>query len=198
MSFNPNIPIGTDPILQSQAQLKANFQAIGQAFSNNHIPLTSDSDFSGMHNVITLRPQTGDPTTGVDQTAIYNKIVASIPEMFFRPNSDQTPIQMTYPSIRTGLQTAPDTYFPDQYSFAAGPFIIYGGLIKGVSNGDGKTLAPGTNLIYIDLIVVSLAFPTQTKCYEAIPTNILGTSFNMTWSPTILDKLDIYYFAIGQ
>lgn len=189
MSYNPNIPIITDPILQSAAQIKANFKAIDAAFADNHVGLTQDDEFSGMHTALTLRPQTLDPVTSVTQVAIYNKLVSSIPEMFFRPSSNQTPIQMTYPSIKADLTNT-------QYSFVAGPFIIYGGLINNPTQGQIVTLTPGTTLIFVDLIVSnSKILPTQVQM--AIPTNISGTSFNIAYQSTISTNFDVYYFAVG-
>ena len=70
-----------------------------------------------MHTLLTLRPQATDPTTAADQIAIYNKLVTGIPEIFYRPNSNQTPIQMTYPSLLTDSSNA-------QYSFIAGPLLF--------------------------------------------------------------------------
>jgi hypothetical protein len=188
-SFNPNIPIITDKILLSQAQIRANFQSINSAFSTNHFPLTSNPEFSGMHNMLTLRPQSSDPTTSATQIAIYNKLVSGIPNLFFRPNNSQAPIQMTYPSIKVDSSNT-------QYSFIAGPFIVYGGLIKGVTNGQVITLNPGTTLLYIDLIVTSNpASPTVVA--QVVPTAITGTSFTAKYQTTS-GTYDIYYLGIGM
>jgi hypothetical protein len=194
-SFNPNIPVITDKILISQAQIRANFQAINVAFNTNHFPLTSDPEFSGMHNMLTLRPQGPtipaglDPTTSATQIAIYNKLVSGVPNLFFRPNNSQTPIQMTYPSIKADSSNT-------QYSFIAGPFIVYGGLIKGVTNGQTIHLTPGTTLLYIDLIVTSNpASPTVVA--QVVPTAITGTSFTARYQTTS-GTYDIYYLGIGM
>ena len=197
MSYNPNIPIITDPILQSSSQIKANFKAINAAFADNHVGLTRDDEFSGMHTALTLQPQVSDPATSSTQIAIYNKLVGGIPEMFFRPRTNQTPIQMTYESLVTGLQsTNPDVYFIDQYSFVAGPFIIYGGKITNPTQGQTVTLTPGTTLIFVDLIVSNTnILPTNIKM--AIPTNISGTSFDIRYQSTISANFDVYYYAVG-
>lgn len=197
MSYNPNIPIITDPILQSASQIKANFKAINAAFADNHVGLTRDDEFSGMHTALTLQPQAGDPVTSVNHNAIYNKLIGGVPELFFAPNNSQTPIQMTYPSLVTGLQsTNPDVYFVRQYSFVAGPFIIYGGKITNPTQGQTVTLTPGTTLIFVDLIVAnSKILPTQIA--TAIPTNITGTSFDITYQSTISANFDVYYYAVG-
>lgn len=190
MSYNSNIPLITDPILQSAQQIRANFQAINSTFANNHAGPTKDPSISGMHDVLILRPQMADPATSATQTALYNKLVSSVPELFFRPNNSQTPIQMTYPSIKADLSNM-------QYSFVAGPFIVYGGFISAPTNGQLVTLTPGTTLLYVDLTVANSTI-SPTVIAEAIPTSIAGTSFNITYQNTgSFGSFDVYYFAIG-
>lgn len=190
MSYNINIPTITDPILQSQPQIKSNFQVINQAFADNHESLTSNTEFSGMHNVLTMQPTT-DPTTSATEVAIYNKLVSSIPALFFMPNNAQTPIQMTYSSIKSDLSST-------QYSFIAGPFIVYAGFISHPTNGQVVTLSPGTTLLYVDLTVANFS-GSPTAITEAIPTSISGNSFTIKYQSTISNgQLDVYYFAVGQ
>lgn len=190
MSYNVNIPTVTDKILQSFGQLRANFRAINNAFADNHVGLTQNDSISGMHTVLTLRTVT-DPATSASQIALYNKVVSSIPAIFFRPSSNQTPIQLTYPSIKADSS---DT----QYSFVAGPFIVYGGFLSNVSQNQLVTLTPGTNLRSVDLVVANPSV-APTVLAMAIPVNIVGTSFNIRFQALVPpEKLDVYYFAVGQ
>jgi len=188
MSFyNVNIPQGTDPTLQSASQLRANFQAINAAFADNHIGLTQDPELAGMHSQLTLRPQGGNPVTSATQIAIYQKLVAGVPELFYAPSSSQTPIQMTYPSIKADSSNT-------QYSFAAGPFIIYGGFIPAAINGQTVTLTPGTTLIHVDLTIANL--PVKPNFITmAAPTSIAGTTFTISFPGGL--TIPIYYFAVG-
>lgn len=190
MSFSASIPQGTDPILQSQAQIRANFRAINNTFNNNHFPLTGDTQFQGYHTVMTMRPESGDPTTLATTVSLYNKLDAnSIPELFFRPNSNQTPIQLTYPSIvTTGAK---------QYSFVAGPFIIYGGLLSAPTNGQTITLTPTSTLLYVGITSANVV-RSPTVFGDAIPTNITGSTFQIKWQSASSTKLDAYYLAIGM
>ncbi len=197
MSYNPNIPQSTSKRSISQKQIRANYQAIYNAFANNHAALGTANQ--GRHNVLILRDQgMTDPTTSATETALYNKLVSSVPNLFFRPSSSQTPIQMTYPSIRTGLQsTNPDVYYPTQYSFVAGPFIVYAGLLTGISQSQVVTLAPGTALIYVGL--TALGVSNSLISNTIIPTSISGTSFTIKFeNGVILKPPDVYYIAIGQ
>jgi hypothetical protein len=170
--------------------LRANFRAINNAFADNHVGLTQDNEFSGKHSILTLRT-VADPATNATQIAIYNKLVAGIPALFFRPSVNQPPIQMTYPSIKADSSNT-------QYSFVAGPFIVYGGFLANVTNGQAVNLSPGTNLRSVDLIVANPKIGVQ-EIAMAAPTNIVGTSFNIEFQPFAPGfKIDIYYFAVGQ
>ncbi len=190
MSFNPTIPNGTDPILQSQRQIRANFQAIASSWSVNHTQLTANENFQGMHNNFSLRA-ISDPTTNATQLALYNKIVSSLPQLFFRPNNSQNPIQMSYESIKADSSN-------DQYSFIAGPFIVYGGKILQPTNGQLVTLTPGSSIIHVDLIATNLLI-VPTIPATAVATNLSGTSFNIQYQNVGASPLpfDLFYFAVG-
>ena len=194
MGYNSAIPQPTDARALSQSQILSNYQTIAKVWADNHYPLNGDQNttFKGMHNVLTIRPQTGDPTTAADQTALYNKLVSTIPQLFFRPHNNATPIQLTYKSIKADLS---DT----QYSFIAGPFIVYGGFITTPTNGQQVTLTPGSSLIYVGLTpsnvkgvfnVVKSAFPTNINSSPG------ANSFTITFDASITVGI-VYYFAIG-
>ena len=199
MAYNVNIPVGTDPILQSAAQIRANFQAINQVFAENHVPLTAEDETTvGMHNIVVLRKQTGgDPTTTANQVALYNKLVSSVPNLFFRPSSNQTAIQLTYPSIvNTGLM---------QYSFMAGPFIIFYGFISTPTNGQVVTLSPGSSLIYADLTMAYLnpdpGGVTAPATAAATLLNTPANSFTIKYATLFNFALNpnggVFYLAVG-
>lgn len=199
MSYNSSIPLGTDAMVTSQTQCFNNFNAINTVWNQNHLSLTSLAN-QGMHNSMVFRVQP-DPTTSATQNGLYTKNVVysgvQVPNLFFRPNSSQTPIQLTYPSISTGIQSKnPDVYFPQQYSFSAGPFVIYGGFLTGVSNNHLVTLTPTTTLLFA--IVNSVAFTTTvgTFTYNAIAV-VVGSGFTFNFFDNFGPQ-NFYYFAIGK
>ncbi len=199
MSFNSSIPLVTDPILLSQSQLKANFQAINNAFSDNHVGLTEDPEFSGMHNQFTFQPQSGDPATDANQIAVYNKLVSSVPELFYRANNSQTPVQLTYPLILTGADNT-GVALPQQFSFIPGPFIIFFGEIQNPPNGTVITLAPGTSLLFVDLSLTLLNGSFGTKFFNVAPIDINtpANSFTIKYAfDPIAATFRITYYAIG-
>lgn len=193
MSYNPNIPQAASKRVISQRQIQANFTEIFNAFAKNHSPL-GNNDLQGKHNILILRPQTLDPATSATQTAIYNKLVSTVPNLFFRPNNSQTPIQMTYPSIKV------DSTLTDQYTFVAGPFVVYGGLITNPSDGDVINLAltgPATTLRTV--LLCSRDFSGGNILIGwAIPTNIAATSFTIRFQVYPGITRDVHYLAIGN
>ncbi len=191
MSYNSSIPLVTDYMVNSQTQIKSNFQTINSVFAKNHAPL--NSPIQGMHNTLTFRVQTTDPTTATDQVSLYTKTVGSDTVLFYAPSNSQTPIQLTYPSISTGLQsTDPDVYIPEQYSFLAGPFVVYLGTVTRANNTT-VTVTPSTNLIYVGLIIKN---PANTATTSACATNIVGNQFTVRFASSVSARL-ISYVAIG-
>ncbi len=195
MSYDPNIPQSTSKRVISQMQIKANYTSIFNAFARNHSPL-GNPDLQGQHNVLTLRPQSSNPTTSATQIAIYNKLVSGVPNIFFRPSSDQTPIQLTYPTI--GTSSTP-TYAVNQYSFVAGPFVVYTGFITNVTVPTVVTVSPATTLRYVGLGIFNYRTNFPFSLAAAAATGISGSSFTIT--PNFVSGIgvfDVYYLAIGN
>jgi len=173
----------------------ANFQAINQTFFENHVGLTSENNI-GKHDSLTLRPQGSDPATNADQAAIYNKLVTTIPQLFFRPNTNQTPIQLSNEKLDT-LQTGAGG--DAQSSFIAGPFTIYFGYFVNCPPSQLITLLPTSNLIYVGLSTVKTnAGNGPQGTYIATPINISVNQFTITHDAVSLVNPTIYYMAIGQ
>lgn len=197
MSFSPNIPNLTDFLAISQKQLLANFQAINDAFLQNHVSLTNDVNF-GKHDQLTLRPQAADPNTVGGQSAIYNKLVGGQPQLFFRPNDNQTPIQLTNSNLNTAQTGATED---KQSSFLAGPFTIYMGYIRNCPNGQVVTLLPSSTLIYVGLTTIVESGIVGSGLSFASATSVGGNQFTVTYGPpltTFTPNPTIYYLAIGQ
>ena len=203
-SFNPNIPASSDYMLQSQPQIRANFQAIFAAFAQNHENL--NQPLQGAHNVILFKEKS-NPTTDANQIALYTKQVPPVTGLrclFYMPNSSQNPIQLTYPSISTGKDTAtPPKYLVQQYSFLAGPFVVYGGIFKSVSSGQLITMTPSTTLLFIGLTIngahstVSPGPGDANIFATACATNISTNTFNIQFDSS-LPTQDVSYFIIGK
>ncbi len=172
----------------------ANFQTINRAFLADHVALTA-VDNVGMHNSLTLRAQVTDPTTGSNQCALYNKIVSTVPQLFFRPSNNSTPIQMSNSNLNT-IQTGATANA--QSSFIAGPFTVYFGYIDNCPNGQLVTLLPASNLIYVGLTTVLLGNITPTVGTTSTAFSIIANTFTVRYNATEIPTPPlIYYTAVG-
>ena len=150
---------------------------------------------TGKHSFVVLRP-VSDPTTSADQIAIYNKIVSGVPQIFYRPNSNQTPIQLTAGSTDTGNDGAtPPIWKVRQQSFVAGPFIFYVGFLSNPTDGDVITLTPSSNLIYVSLTPANSG--RVLGIANLAPTSISSNQFTVRVRPNVFLPLDAYYIAVG-
>jgi hypothetical protein len=186
MSYNPNIPQSTSKRAISQRQILINFQSIARAFANNHSALGLGTQ--GKHTVLILKSQGSDPATTISQIAIYQKLVGGIPNWFYRPSVNQTPIQMSYPSIDV-------TTANSQYTFAPGPFVIYTGKVTNPALNALVTLLPATTLRYVGLTVANY---NGFNINAAVPTNITANTFRINFQNEIGPTRDVYYLAIGN
>ncbi len=177
----------------SQKQMISNFQAINESFFQNHVGLTAEEDI-GKHDLLSLVPQSGDPTTTITQSAIYNKLVSSVPQLFFRPNSNQTPIQLSNENLDT-LQTGASGSV--QSSFMAGPFTIYFGYVINCPNPQSVTLLPASNLIYVGLSTSHLGSVFLPNI--SIATTIVANTFIIEYNFPVGATLPVvYYMAVGK
>lgn len=194
MGFNPSIPQPGDFLGISQKQILSNYQAIATAWLENHVPLTN-VDNVGKHEVLTLRPQGIDAPTTANQSAIYNKLVGGVPQLFFRSDTNQTPIQMSNSNLNT-LQTGATA--DAQSSFIAGPFTIYVGFFANCPDGQVITLLPSSTLVYVGLSTILTGTNKPDFATTAVAVSIAANQFTVTYnSGQITSNPTIYYTAIG-
>lgn len=198
MSYSPNIPLPGDFLAISQKQILANFQAIANTWLIDHVPLTADEDV-GKHTSLTFRPQSVDPTTAIGQIALYNKLITSVPQLFYRPSLNQTPIQLSNSNLNT-LQTGATA--DAQSSFLAGPFTIYFGFFPNCPLGQIITLLPASTLLYVGLSTILPSGVPVGQATTTAPFGMAGNQFQVTYNNNAdgipNPKLPtIYYTAIG-
>lgn len=188
MSYSASIPNASDPRAISQIQIQANYQAINTTWAVNHNSLVGN-DVPGRHRVLTIRQQSGNPTTSASQVALYNKDVSTIPQLFFRRSSNGNVIQLTYTSLQdTGDQ---------QYSFIAGPFLVYGGVLSNVTQAQLVTLSPTTTLKYVGVIGSGISGTLKTT--QVVATDLSGSTFKIRFQAGLTSPIPkVYYIAIGQ
>lgn len=91
MTYNPNIPVGTDNLSASQVQILDNFGQLNAQFGIDHTAFnTGSGNGDGFHKKVTFVSQGADPATGVNQVALYNKLN----ELYVRLQSNATPFKL--------------------------------------------------------------------------------------------------------
>jgi hypothetical protein len=86
MSYNQNIPIGTDDLSVSQPQIQSNFFAIYNAFNLNHVPFNTPDGTQGKHMFVEMPNQNAaPPATIANETGLYcnTSTYTAQPELFF-------------------------------------------------------------------------------------------------------------------
>jgi len=94
MAYLNNIPQPTDILSNSQAQLLENFAQLESQFSIDHDSLLA-AGATGKHLKLTLPEQAVDPTTAVNEGAVYTKDSGTQTELYYREENNGDVIQLT-------------------------------------------------------------------------------------------------------
>ncbi len=138
--------------------------------------------------MLKMQPQGVDAVTDADHIALYTKIVSSVPQLFFRPINNATPIQLSSEHVFTARDEA------EQYTFMAGPFIIYGGFKPAVLTGQVITLSPTSDLLYVGLTISRTGIGPSAGI-AATDINAPQSTFRAVFPGVVQGA--IYYFAVG-
>ncbi len=93
MTFQSNIPLGSDFISVSQGDILNNFQALGTAFPVNHNNFNVAG--AGKHKFVEFPNQAGDPATAAAETTIYAKDISGSSRMFLREEGNGSVVAMS-------------------------------------------------------------------------------------------------------
>lgn len=94
MTYDPNIPSGTDLISVSQGQIQQNFQAINTAWNVNHEEFNLAN--AGKHPFVEFPIQSADPGGAVSEWTLFSKTnVAGNNELFYKRDNEATAYQLS-------------------------------------------------------------------------------------------------------
>ncbi len=130
MSFQPNIPLATDLISDSQQDILDNFTSIGTTFNVNHVDFNASG--AGKHSKVEM-PNNPSVTGVAGQATLF---AASGDVWAVKGNG--TPYQLTYGPPGTGTTNS--------FSFLPGQYVIGWGR-SSVSNGS-VVVIPGFTTTY--------------------------------------------------
>ena len=139
-TYNPNIPQPKTFISDSQDDFLNNFQAIYNAFQENHVPLDAASN-AGNHTYLELLQQAANSEfqSDIGEINIYTKNVEGQTDQIFLKYPNLPEIQFTnfqiYPLNQTPQQTTYITFLP-------GKILVYFGMINPNNNPFDLQLFP--------------------------------------------------------
>ena len=132
-NYNPNTPTAALPYSDWQVQFVQNFAQLNNAFSANHVPLTSASN-AGNHTYVQFPEQSANPQTGASEFSIFSKDIATqTDQLYFVYPGNSPVVQFTnyqiYSILPSDVQTFYFTFLPGGLLVYFGTFLIKGGTV---------------------------------------------------------------------
>lgn len=194
MTFNPNIPAGSQTISSTTLPIQTNFSTSNTNFGVDHVDFTNTpppGGNGGRHNTVTLVQQAADPTAVSTSPILYCKSTTSNTvnnDIYFRraSNDSSSIVQLTTTKVNPTASVS-------GYSFLPGGIIVQWGTNAAATDG-GTTNFP-------------IAFPnncfnvqvTQNTASTLVTIGINGfTTTNFTFRKTSGGGIPITFFAIGN
>lgn len=185
MAWNKDIPMGSDPVNQSQMAIQGNFQAL-------------DPIFNGINNFLELPIQGSAPATSATRVALYSKTgITTNQELFFRRISNGVEIDFT----GSGQSANGWSRLPSGLIIKWGSATVNRNALTTVTFPTGGTI-PVFSAVYIVSATQSFsAGPTASNlnCFVSAG-NFTPTAFqtyaNAAVAP-LASTITITYYAIG-
>lgn len=194
MSFNNNVPLGTDLIRDTTDPIRTNFFELDARLQNDHASINDADALKRLtHDKVRFNLQGADPTTSATQTALYGKNVSTngtnYQELFFRRPNNGSTIQMTTGNLD------PNKTINDGYTFLPGGLVYMWGLKSAAGVGfinDADQNLPqvnGINVAKIYSLNLQIAFTTKpllTGAFIVLIQNINNGVSPATFRPRYL------------
>ena len=102
MAYNSLIPQATDRLRDSQPAILENFTVINRAFNINHVSFDTPTN-EGKHKWVSFPEQAADPTTAVNEVAIFAKesALTGETELFLRQENNGSTYEWTSAQLAT-------------------------------------------------------------------------------------------------
>ena len=196
MVYQNNIPQGNQRPSKSQGDLLGNFEDLKTYLDRNHVDIDDPGTNidEGKHKFVQMPEQTAAPTTAINEGALFTLLSNGLSELFWRPEGDDTEIQMTSGNIEN--ETV-------KIALSGGTFLP-GGLILKWGRVTWTAGSPGVLVKYSDNDVAD--FPNQgfvvvvTAISGNSITNVTGISksgFTIARS-SFATQQDVTYIALGN
>ncbi len=171
INYDPNTPTPKLAYADWQIQFIQNFTQLNNAFSNNHVPLTSASN-AGNHTYVQMPEQEEDqiPQTGAVEFSIYTRNVEDQTDQVFFTYPGNTPVvQFTnYQIYSVTPRVLPNFRQTTYFTFLPGKLLVIFGTMGPFSSGNSG----GRNTLFL--------YPPVVKNIAAINLCNRGTTAQYT------------------
>ena len=188
MSYNPNIPTSAQIPSQSQFDFLTNFGQLNTVFNVDHYTYNeANANLRGKH-LHTIFPNGAAPATIASEVALYAKLVSAASQLFFRPESAGTEVQVSNVPFTSGANPGSAggtiTYFDTIFGLR-----FYAGISASFS-GTGRivTFPVAYSTIITAQATANDPNPVAVSCIQAVNQLTLATGNNVT----------VGWFAIGR
>jgi hypothetical protein len=195
--YDPNTPeFASDSYATTQPQFLANFQALFNAFNQNHVPLNAAAN-AGNHTFVNLMEQENDVQTGVSELSLYTlNVQGQTDQIFLRNQGKGQVIQLTNYTIYNIIPQPPGQ--KGYFTSLPGKVMVYFGQIQITGSSNIIKLLPAValNVISVDLVQANTTgsfkpYVTLNKVDSGIVTEIALSS------PLGVSGL-FYYFVMAN
>jgi len=164
MTYNPVIPQSFNIPSQSQSQFLTNFGQLNSVFDIDHVPFNDATVANrGKHDKSTYIEITPDPTTLINEIAVYSKESGSVTRLFMRQENSGTVIKLTG---------------TDPYVTSNANQLETSTFLAGVTNNQilktGRVNKMAVTSWLLGTVTFLTAFPNN--CYSVVLTPMRGTS----------------------
>lgn len=201
-TYTATVPDASNPMNETQPLILANFQAINELVSINHVGFNTTN--SGKHNLLSMQFQSEDPGTASTDLAMYTKATGSPnpSEIFYQYPNNGTVNQLTPATAAGGGGSVAATSGDGWCQFSSGIIMRWG---IGTINGGGAVVFPTGEGIpvyqsFIGYVKVTLdaSQSSNTNLSNVVPSNAYGLTeiFVYTYNASPFANT-FYYLAIG-
>lgn len=208
MTYNPNVPLPTDNLSDSQGDLKTNFTAANNTFAVNHFPLADLTAQNGFHRDINQAKRVGNATNVTDCYTLFTKDYTA------DSTGAVTDTQLFGITAGGGVsQFSGNLALNDGWCWVGGVLLQWGGSAVAGTGSFASGTATGT-VTFKDRVVGAIPFPNACFAVVAIPffgaapggsrfagitiTSKSATTFNWSCNGSSSAASGFYWVAVGN
>lgn len=187
MTYNPNIPQGTDNISSSQAQIQTNFNQVNVQYGQDHVAFnTGSGNGTGFHKKVTLPDNPAAIVTTAGQWVMYGRNTTGITMPYYKRDGAPTifPVSPIKAYISGTFLTASTASIQDSFNITLTSVVTSGNLIS-ITLGITQPMRTNTYGVLLSTGGIDVGLPMYytARSTSSVIINLLGAplpAFNFT------------------